>query len=142
MTTMTTAEYESFIQDGTRTAKVATVRADGRPHVTPVWFVLDGSDLVFTTSAHSAKGHDLIRTAQAAVCVEDDDPPFSFAVVEGTVATEDEPADVLHWSTRNAARYMGEELAEEYGRLNAGEGMMTVRLTPTKIIAEKDLTNG
>jgi hypothetical protein len=37
-----------FLAAGTRTAKVATVRKDGSPHVTPVWFVLDGNDLVFT----------------------------------------------------------------------------------------------
>ncbi|AOS64994.1 PPOX class F420-dependent oxidoreductase [Actinoalloteichus hymeniacidonis] len=140
MTTMTSRQYENFIQDGTRTAKIATVRADGSPHVTPVWFVLDGDDLVFVTSAASAKGHDLLRTSQVALCIEDDDPPFSFVVVEGTTTTEDDPEDVLYWSTRNAARYMGEDQAEQYGRLNAGEGMMTVRVTPTKIIAEKDLT--
>jgi nitroimidazol reductase NimA-like FMN-containing flavoprotein (pyridoxamine 5'-phosphate oxidase superfamily) len=34
---------------GTHTGKLATVRANGSPHVAPVWFVLDGDDLVFTT---------------------------------------------------------------------------------------------
>ena len=37
---MTHDEIRAFLLAGTRTAKVATVRADGRPHVAPVWFVL------------------------------------------------------------------------------------------------------
>ena len=34
-------EWRTFLLEGQRTAKLATVRADGRPHVAPVWFVLD-----------------------------------------------------------------------------------------------------
>jgi len=43
---MTPEETRSFLLDGTRTGKLAVVRADGRPHVTPTWFMLDGKDLV------------------------------------------------------------------------------------------------
>jgi hypothetical protein len=33
-----------FLSEGNRTGKLATVQAEGRPHVTPIWFVLDGDD--------------------------------------------------------------------------------------------------
>ena len=56
MRKMTEQEWHAFVMDGTRTGKVATARKDGRPHVVPVWFVLDGEDVVFTTSATSVKG--------------------------------------------------------------------------------------
>jgi len=56
MRRMTEQEWHAFVMDGTRTAKVATARKDGRPHVVPVWFVLDGEDIVFTTGASSVKG--------------------------------------------------------------------------------------
>lgn len=46
MRRMTPEEYRAFILEGTRTAKLATVRADGRPHVAPVWFLLDGERIV------------------------------------------------------------------------------------------------
>ena len=48
--------WRAFVAHGTRTGKLATVRRDGRPHVVPVWFVLDGDDLVFTTGAGSRAG--------------------------------------------------------------------------------------
>jgi len=46
---MSSGEYRSFVLERTRTAVLATVRADGRPHATPIWFDLDGDTLVFTT---------------------------------------------------------------------------------------------
>ena len=39
---MLTAEQRAFLMEQVRTAKLATVRKDGRPHVVPVWFDLDG----------------------------------------------------------------------------------------------------
>ena len=42
---MTEGEISEFLAFGTRTAKVATVARDGTPHVMPVWFVLEGTEL-------------------------------------------------------------------------------------------------
>ena len=53
---MSEEALDRFLSEGTRTGKLATVRADGRPHVAPVWFILDGPDLVFMTAADSLKG--------------------------------------------------------------------------------------
>ena len=48
-------ETRSFLLDTPRTAKIATVRPDGRPHITPIWFDLDGETLIFTTWHESLK---------------------------------------------------------------------------------------
>jgi len=44
MTTMTDTEWQSFVTAGTKLAHVALSRRDGRPHVTPVCFILDGDE--------------------------------------------------------------------------------------------------
>jgi len=54
--TVTAAEFQAFLDAGTRTAKVATVRRDGRPHIVPVWFVLERDDAVSTTGERSLQG--------------------------------------------------------------------------------------
>ena len=141
MPEMSHDEYLSFMQEGTRTAKLATVRADGRPHVTPVWFLLDGDDIVFTTSKESVKGRNLRRDGRVALSVDDEEPPFSFAMVEGTVRVEEGAEDLLEWSTRLGGRYMGEDRAEEFGRRNAVPEELLVRLTPQKILAVKDVAD-
>jgi hypothetical protein len=62
------------------TGKRATVRADGRPHVAPVWYVVDDDgSLVFNTGQGAQPGPD----GRAALCVDDERPPFSFVVVQG-----------------------------------------------------------
>ena len=132
-------EVKRFLAYGTRTAKLATVRADGRPHVVPVWFVLDGDDIVFTTGTTTVKAAAMRRHPRVALCVDDETPPYAYVTVEGTATVDPDAADVLAWATRIAARYMGADQAEEYGRRNAVPGEALVRVTPTKIIAEKDV---
>ena len=68
------------------TGKLATVRDDGRPHVTPIWYdVDDDGALVFNTGERTVKGRNLIRDGRVALCVDDERPPFSFVSIEGTV---------------------------------------------------------
>lgn len=138
---MTQAQWRSFVSTGTRTGKLATVRADGGPHVAPVWFVLDGSDVVFNTSSGTVKGRNLTREGRAAMCVDDDAPPFSFAVLSGPVEIIEDLAQVRYWATRIAARYMGEERAEEFGARNGVPGELLVRLRVEKAVAQANLAD-
>ena len=76
----------AFLSEGTQTAKLAYVAADGRPLVAPVWFIVDGGQLVFNTGKATAKGRALSRDPRVAICVDDQDPPFSFVQVQGTAS--------------------------------------------------------
>lgn len=140
MPRMTDQEYREFLSEGTRTAKLATTRRDGSPHVVPIWFLLDGEDLILTTGKQSVKGRAIRRNGQVAVCVDDENPPYAFVMIEGTTTITEEPDEMLRFSTRLAARYVGEEKAEEYGRLNAAEGEMLVRVRPDKVVTENNTT--
>jgi PPOX class probable F420-dependent enzyme len=130
---MTTAELRDFLTTGTRTGKLATVRADGTPHVVPIWFVLDGDDLVFNTGADTVKGRALARTGVAAVCVDEEAAPYAYVTVRGPVTLGTDLDDMRVWATRIAGRYMGPELAASYGARNAVEGELLVRLRMEKV---------
>lgn len=125
---MTEAEIRAFLTAGTRTGKLATVRADGSPHVVPIWFVLDGDDLVFNTGADTVKGKALTRDGRAAICVDSEDPPFAYVTVRGTATLSTDVTAMLPWATRIAARYMGDDLAGSYGARNAVDGELLVRV--------------
>ncbi|MFC8448439.1 PPOX class F420-dependent oxidoreductase [Kitasatospora sp. NPDC057223] len=133
---MTEPEWRAFLTTGTRTAKVATTRADGRPHVAPVWFLLDGDEIVFNTGRDTVKGRTLARDGRVMLCVDDDRPPFSFVLVQGTATLGEDLPEVRAWATRIAARYMGEELAEQYGARNGVPGELLVRVRIEKVTAE------
>jgi len=122
-----------------RTAKLAVVRADGSPHVAPVWVDLDGDEIVFMTSADTIKGKAILRDGRVALCFDDERPPFSFVIIAGTTTTSTDPDELLEWGTRIGGRYMGAEQAEAFGRRNAVPPEMVVRVTPSKVTAKVDV---
>lgn len=138
---MTEEEWREFVSSGTRTAKLATVRADGSPHVAPIWFLLEGNEVIFNTGAATVKGRNLARDARVALCVDDDRPPFSFVMLQGRARLSEDPDELRYWATRIGARYMGEDRAEEFGARNAVPGELVVRITVDKVVAEADLAD-
>jgi PPOX class probable F420-dependent enzyme len=134
--------WQEFVsQAPARTAKLAVVRADGSPHVAPVWVDLDGDDIVFMTSADTVKGKALLRDPRVSLCWDDERPPFSFVTVAGTATTSTDSSDLLYWATRIGGRYMGAERADEYGRRNAVPPEMVVRVNPSRIVAKVDVAD-
>ncbi|MBA2637223.1 MAG: PPOX class F420-dependent oxidoreductase [Solirubrobacterales bacterium] len=136
---MSDDEWRTFVSAGTRTGKLATVRRDGRPHVVPIWFVLDGEDLVLTTHERSLKGKALRRDDRVALCVDDERPPFAFVAIEGRATLVEDPDELLRFSTLIGARYMGGDRAEEFGKRNGVPGELLVRVRPTNVLAQDDV---
>src|SRR4051812_20296994 len=124
------------------TGKLATVRADGRPHVAPVWYAVDDDgSIVFTTGEGTVKGKNLRRTGYAAMSVDDERPPFSFVVLEGPVSLSDDLEQVRHWAAVVGDRYMGEDQAAVFGDRNAVPGELLARLRPRHVTSAKDLAD-
>jgi len=80
------------------------------------------------------------RNPQVSICVDDESPPYAFVIIQGTAKLNANHKDLLKWNTIFGRRYMGEELAEVYGKRNAVEGSLLVEVTPTKMISNKDVT--
>lgn len=136
-----TAEQKEFLLQGTHTGKLATVRKDGRPHLVPIWFVLDGGTLIFNTGESTVKAANMRRDPRVTICVDDENPPFSFIVVEGIATLEAKSKDLKLWATRIGGRYMGSDKAEQFGERNSTADELVVRITPTKVIFAKDLAD-
>jgi PPOX class probable F420-dependent enzyme len=130
-----TPEVVEFLSEGTRTGMLGFLASDGRPLVAPVWFIVDSGQLVFNTSAASAKGRALSRDPRVVICVDDPHPPFSFVQVQGIATTYDGAGDLLDIARRIGGRYMGADRAEEFGRRNGVPGELVVRVQPTKVNA-------
>jgi PPOX class probable F420-dependent enzyme len=148
MTEMSKAEIAGFLMQGTFTGKLATVKKDGSSHVVPIWFVLDNGkgrtkvgDIIFTTGETSVKANNIQRDNRVSICIDDQKPPFSFVTIYGTAKIYPyEQKETLKWATKIAERYMGKKKAKAYGRINGGEGAVVVRINPTRVIAEKDIS--
>jgi PPOX class probable F420-dependent enzyme len=148
MSEMSKRQIRRFLNKGTFTGKLATVKKDGSSHVVPIWFVLDYrnnedylGNIYFTTFNGSVKAENIQRDNRISMCIDDQTPPFSFVTIHGTAKLYPyKQKEILKWATRIAERYIGKEDSKAYGERNSGEGAVLVRIKPTKIIAEKDIT--
>ena len=140
MTEMDESEIIDFLMEGTRTGKLSTVREDGRPHVAPIWFVCNEGKIIFDTMDDSVKAKNIRRNPQVSICVDDESPPYAFVIIQGTAKFSDNQKNLLKWNTIIARRYMGEKLAEVYGKRNTVEGSLLVEVTTTKMISDNDVT--
>ena len=142
MERMTEAEWRTFVMEGSRTGKLATVRPDGQPHVVPIWFMLDGPDLVFMTGADTVKARNIRHNPHVGIAVDDEHFPFSFVLIQGEATlTAPSPEEMRPYSTAIARRYVGDARADEFGRRNAVEGELLVRVRPGKVVAQKNIAD-
>jgi PPOX class probable F420-dependent enzyme len=139
MNTMTDNEWRSFVTTGTRLAHLALTRADGRPHVTPVCFILDGDELAFAMSPGSVKSKSLARDRRLAICVSDEQQPYGFVTIEGEAHLSTEPEQIRHIGAGIARRYYPTEPAEGVAESFVQEGFTAVRISITNVVARSGL---
>jgi PPOX class probable F420-dependent enzyme len=112
-------------------ANVATVDADGRPQLTPVWIDVDGDDIVFNTARGRAKDQNLERNPHVAVSVVDPDNHYNVVVVRGTVESSEEGADA-HIDAL-AKKYLG---VDTYPMRRPGEVRVIERVKADKVVMQ------
>jgi PPOX class probable F420-dependent enzyme len=142
MRRMDEAEIRAYLKAGKRTGKLGVTRLDGSPMVVPIWFGVDDDDtLLFTTWGESIKGKSLRRDGRVSLCVDDDEPPYSYVRVDGVATLSDDPDLLRTWAARIGGRYMGADLADQYGQRNGVPGELLVRIKPTKIVAQAGIAD-
>ena len=86
-------------------AHVATIRPDGSPQSSPMWFVWDGAYIQFTHATNRQKYRNIRRDPRIAVPITDVDDPYTYAEFRGVVERiEEDPGGVFY-----------ETLAKRYG---------------------------
>ncbi|MCS7484877.1 PPOX class F420-dependent oxidoreductase [Umezawaea endophytica] len=122
-----------------KTGKLAVVRKDGSPHVSPIWVDLDGGTLVFTTNTGSIKGRSIARDGRVSICFDDEDPPHSFVTISGRAEIVDDREQVKYWTGRIGGRYMGAARADEFAERNGVPEEVVVRVRDIEVVAKLDV---
>ena len=84
---MTDGERDAFLAEQ-RTCRVGSVNPDGSPHVTPLWFVWDGSVIWLYSIMRSRRWSNLVRDPRVSVVVDTGDGYFELRGVEFTGVVE------------------------------------------------------
>jgi PPOX class probable F420-dependent enzyme len=72
-------------------ARFCTIGADGYPHVVPVWFMLDGNDVIFISERGTRKVANVQRSSKASMTVGGDDLNKDGYLIVGDCAVEEDP---------------------------------------------------
>ena len=133
-------EHRPFLESH-KLAVIGFARKSGPPSLSPVYYYLDGDEIVFSTTKTRGKGRAVARFGELTLCVVDAQPPFPYLTVFGK-ATLDEAAAVDAMMKMgeimtgnvlpDAARPMMEQRAEN-------EGRVAVRLTPTEFFMTRPI---
>ena len=112
-----------------RIARLATISPEGYPHVVPIYFLLDGDDIVFGSDRDERKVKNALRNPKGAVVIggEPDSDEAGY-LIQGELSVEDDPGRRL--MQRLARRYSSGSEAEEW----AEGGGVIIRLSPRKVI--------
>lgn len=117
------------ILQGPYTGVLTTLFADGSPQSTPLWFLLDGDDILFSTTAGKQKLRNIACDPRATFAVYNPINDMNYVEVRGTIVVTEDPTA----NTRD-------RIVQKHGYADGsafdapGTQRFTLRLTPTKII--------
>lgn len=124
---MTTEERDDFLA-AVHIGVLSVERPDGPPLSTPVWYRYSPGGVVELFTARGTQKVALLeRAGHATLCVQREELPYAYVVVEGTVEVADSDRET---QLDIATRYLGEEIGRAYTDSNAGTANTLVRLRP------------
>lgn len=140
MTSLDDPQVRQFLSEGTKVGKLGYLAKDGRPLVSPIWFLLKDDTLIFCTSPDEAKGKALQRDPRVVLTVDIETPPYSYIQIQGTAEADADPEHVKSAFREIANRYLPHEAAEAYVNKQGPEprGVLFV-IHPTKVVSLFDL---
>ena len=105
---MSQDEIEDFVASS-RGGAVATVGADGQPHLTAMWYGVVDGEIWFETKAKSQKAVNLRRDPRITFLLEDGDTYDTLRGVsfEGTAEIVDDPETIFRLGVSVWERYTG-----------------------------------
>ena len=116
------------ILEGPYTGVLTTLFADGSPQGTPLWFLLDGDEILFSTTAGKQKLRNIARDPRATFVVYNPTNDMNYVEVRGTITVSED-------STANTR----DRIVQKHGYADgssfdpAGTQRFTLRLSPTKV---------
>ena len=125
-----TAAVEEFLANQ-RNLILATVRQDGTPQLSPVWYVWRDDAFFISTVTSTAKWKNLVRDRRCSGII--DHPEGQYVYVSGTAELDD--GDVYDTTLDIVRRYKTEDEIEAYMESIYEEGHRTIiRLAPTGLV--------
>ncbi len=130
---MSPQEMEDFLSEG-NVARIATIKPDNSPHITPVWYLWENNQLLIAISKGSLKERNIRKNKKVAVTIDSNTAPNKGVIIEGTAEVEEELGEEIE--RRICRRYLNAEDLDEYiAYAHANWQSILIRIRPEKIIS-------
>ncbi len=127
---MTDTEMEDFLSQG-HLARIATVKRDGSPHVTPVWFLWENGELIIVTYRSSLKIKNIKRDNRVSIVI-DTSYPGKGVILEGEARLSGDKVEEI--TRKISAKYVKPEELDDYVKSVLKTPMVVIRVNPKKIL--------
>lgn len=98
-----TPDQDAFVRS-MKAAIVTSLRKDGSPTSSLIFYALDGDQLLFSTTADRFKAKSLKRDPRIAVAVLDEGAPWRYVTIEGTATVNETDIVPDHIAINRAMR--------------------------------------
>lgn len=131
---MTQQELEEYLRRPL-VVTFTTIRPDGSPHVTPIWYEYDDGKFYCWVGSNTVKARNIRRDSRVSLCIATHDHPYSYVIAEGMCEISHD--GVAERARSIAMRYYGEERGARFANeINQeGESVLLV-VTPTRMLSE------
>jgi uncharacterized protein len=131
MKAFTETERQEFL--AAKHVAVLSVAADGRPPASvPMWYdYTPGGNIRINTGAAGRKSKLIERAGAVTLVVQNEEPPYQYVVVEGTVVDTTTPTPV-EVREAIAVRYLGEEGGRAFVRSMEGQNTVLLTIRPDR----------
>ncbi|MBZ0319568.1 MAG: pyridoxamine 5'-phosphate oxidase family protein [Anaerolineae bacterium] len=126
-----TEEVRRFLQKPL-IARLSTVDKDGYPHTVPVWFDVDGDDVIFISVRDTLKIGHIQANSKGSVSIGGQNEDGGGYLIKGQLSIEEDPGDV--WMKRLIYRYESGPDAERDVASWAELDIVLIRLQPSRIV--------
>ncbi|GAA2810845.1 PPOX class F420-dependent oxidoreductase [Saccharopolyspora taberi] len=124
-------DLKNYLDESRAFPTVATLLPDGHPHLTVVWIMRDGEDLLFSTTTDRQQGRNLARDPRVTVMINPAEDPYKYAAVRGiATVTPDTGLEVVN---AISLKYTGKLYADLAPDSVDADRRIAVRVTPFRV---------
>ncbi len=124
-------DLKKYLDESNVFATVATVGANGQPHLTVIWLKRDGDDLLFSTTVERQQAKNLAKDPRVTLLINPPENPYVYAEIRGTATLTPDPDKTL--PNELSLEYTGQLYADFNPASVHDAARVIVRVTPRKV---------
>jgi PPOX class probable F420-dependent enzyme len=131
-------EIDAYLA-GPHVAHFASIRPDGTPHVSPVWYQWEDGKIIVVSGDSAVKTRNVRKNPKVAISVATDEWPYQYVILEGDATIESEN---LRETVRSIfSRYEGAERGEQDANelIESDQALVAIVISVNRVMSWKGI---